>query len=384
MAAKNVLYTIVIALLAWCSCPAGAEDISRWSIGVVGALSGPKAIYGKPHLQGASLAAAEVNAAGGVAGKPLEIVAIDDRGEMGSVGDLVTRLIYDRNVVAVIGSVDSGCTHVAAMLAVKTHVPHLTCVATDPSLTRAGSPWTFRTLADDDRQAAAIVEWLWGKGVRRVALLAGESRYGRMGARIFARRFREKGGEVIGPVFMSATEASASKAVGDADTGRAQAAVLWMLAQEGRQAAAALKHSGFSGIIAGGDGLASPAFYGSGDRTVDGVVVTCPYVAVAETPENIAFRKVYEAEYKEPADSFAAHAYDTVKLVASAVSAIATTECRNPATARSALRKSLASISSFRGVTGKISFDASGNDIRDVRLAVCRDGSLEMMRVGDR
>ncbi|HOT27640.1 MAG TPA: ABC transporter substrate-binding protein [Candidatus Ozemobacteraceae bacterium] len=384
MAAKRIIYLTLLAILAWSPCPALAVEGSPWIVGILGALTGPKAIYGKPHLQGASLAAAEVNAAGGIDGTPLEIVAVDDGGEMGRVGDLMTRLIYDRNAVAVVGSVDSGCTHVAAMLAVKAHVPHLTCVATDPSLTRAGSPWTFRTLADDDRQAAALVEWLWGRGLRRISLLAGESRYGRMGARIFARRFREKGGEVTGPVFMAATETSASNAVRDADTGRAQAAVLWMLAPEGRLAAAALRRSGFAGIVAGGDGLASPAFYGSGDRAVDGVVVTCPYVAGAETPENTAFRRAYEAAYGEPADSFAAHAYDTVKLLASAASAIAAADRREPATAREALRNILANISLFRGVTGDIAFDASGNDVRDVRLAVCRGGALEPMRAGER
>lgn len=384
MAARYILLTILTALLVLSSCTADAEEKPRWAVGVLGALTGPKAIYGKPHLQGASLAAAEVNASGGIAGIPIEIVAVDDRGEMGQVGDLMTQLIYGRNVVAVLGSVDSGCTHVAAMLAVKAHVPHLTCVATDPSLTRAGSPWTFRTLADDDRQAAALVEWLWGQGLRRISLLAGESRYGRMGARIFARRFREKGGEVTGPVFMVATEASATNAVRDAGTERAQAVVLWMLAPEGRLAAAALKRSGFAGIVAGGDGLASPAFYGSGDRAVEGVVVTCPYLADAETPENTAFRRAYEAAYGEPPDSFAAHAYDTVKLVASAASAIEAADRRDFAAARDALRNMLARISYFRGATGDLSFDASGNDVRDVRLAVCHGGSLALIRSGER
>lgn len=384
MAAKRIIYITIFAFLAWCPCPASTGEEPRWAIGILGALTGPKAIYGKPHLQGASLAAAEVNAAGGIAGTPLEIIAVDDGGEMGRVGDLMTRLIYDQNVVAVVGSVDSGCTHVAAMLAVKAHVPHLTCVATDPSLTRAGSPWTFRTLADDDRQAAALVEWLWGQGLKRISLLAGESRYGRMGARIFARRFREKGGEVTGPVFMTATEASASNAVRDAGTDRAQAAVLWMLAPEGRLAATALRRSGFAGTVAGGDGLASPAFYRSGDRTVDGVVVTCPYAAAAEIPENTAFRRAYEAAYGEPADSFAAHAYDTVKLIASAASAVDAAGRRNPPAMRETLRNILSRISVFRGATGVMGFDASGNDVRQVRLAVCRNGALELMGPGGR
>lgn len=382
------IYCAILCIVLSSLCPApvrGAEpaEPARWSIGVIGALSGPKAIYGRPHLQGALLAASEINAAGGIAGTPVEIIAVDDQGEMGLVGDLVTKLIYERNILAVVGSVDSGCTHVVAMLAVKAHLPHLTCVATDPSLTRAGSPWTFRTLADDDRQAAAIVEWLWNRGIRTVSLLAGESRYGRMGARIFARRFRDKGGAVVGPVFMAATEESASQAVQQGKMSDIQAAVLWMLAPEGLLAAAELRRRGFTGIIAGGDGLASPAFYGSRNRAVEGVVVTCPYIAGSASPANTAFRKAYETEYGVPADSFAAHAYDTIRLIASTTAAFGADERRDPSAARTSLKNILSNIPPFHGATGEIAFDATGNDIRDVRLTECRDGKLMLLGAGE-
>ncbi|HEY9069723.1 MAG TPA: ABC transporter substrate-binding protein, partial [Candidatus Ozemobacteraceae bacterium] len=157
------LFVVVAIVISIISCPfpapARAGEPEPLRIGVIGALTGPKAAYGLPHLNGARLAADEVNAAGGIAGHRIELLPADDRGEMGLVGELATRLIFTGRVLALLGSVDSGCTHVAAMIAVKMQVPHLTSVATDPTLTRAGSPWTFRTLADDDRQAAAVVAW---------------------------------------------------------------------------------------------------------------------------------------------------------------------------------------------------------------------------------
>ncbi|HNW34789.1 MAG TPA: ABC transporter substrate-binding protein [Candidatus Ozemobacteraceae bacterium] len=362
---------ISVAGMAWAATP--------WRIGVIGALSGPKTVYGRPHFQGAALAAEEINAAGGIAGRPVELVSADDRGEMGRVGDLMTDLIYRKGVLAVLGSVDSGCTHVAAMMAVKAHVPHLTSVATDPSLTRAGSPWTFRTLADDDRQAAALVDWLRGRGVKTVSLLAGESRYGRMGALIFARRFREKGGTIVGPVFMSATAESASQAVNRGTIGHSQAVVLWMLTPEALHAAAELDRLRFTGIIAGGDGLASPAFYGCGSRAIEGIVVTCPYNADADTPENRAFREAYRSRFGTEADSFAAHAYDTIRLIATAVAALHVDEQLDLAGVRNELQKILVRIHPVKGATGEIAFDVTGNDTRDVRLAECREGRLRIL-----
>jgi len=380
--AGTLLQAVIVAALIVSSIAAAWAE-APWRIGVIGALSGPKSVYGRPHLQGATLAAAEINTAGGIAGRSLELVPVDDRGEMRLVGDLMTDLIYRKNVLAVLGSVDSGCTHVAAMIAVKAHVPHLTSVATDPSLTRAGSPWTFRTLADDDRQAAALVDWLWRRGVKTVSLLAGESRYGRMGARIFARQFREKGGTVVGPLFMAATAESASQAVARGSIGQSQAVVLWMLAPEGLLAAAELGRIGFAGMIAGGDGLASPAFYGSGSRAVEGAVVTCPYVADSAAPENTAFRRAYRSRFGTEADSFAAHAYDTIRLIATAIASMPADKQPDLAESRAGLQKILVDIRNVKGATGEIAFDATGNDTRDVRLAECRNGSLRILGAGE-
>jgi len=359
------------------SASARVGEPEPFPIGVIGALTGAKAAYGLPHLNGARLAADEVNAAGGIAGRRIELLPADDRGEMGLVGELATRLIFDGRALALLGSVDSGCTHVAAMIAVKMQIPHLTSVATDPSLTRAGSPWTFRTLADDDRQAAAVVAWLRGRGIRRISLLAGASRYGRMGAGILARRFREAGGTVTGPVFLTSEPAAVARACDEAACATAEATVLWMLAPEGLAAVSELKRRGFSGPLIGGDGLATPAFYASGNPAVEGVVVTSPYRADAPTPGNEAFRRAYRARFGTEADSFAAHAYDTVRLLASAASSLGTALPEDLKERRARLRAALGGIDRFEGVTGPLGFDATGNDTRDVSLAVCRGARLD-------
>ncbi|NLI77414.1 MAG: ABC transporter substrate-binding protein [Candidatus Riflebacteria bacterium] len=367
----------LLTALAWVIAAAASSPASPpLRLGIIGALTGPKAPYGLSHLQGARLAADAINAAGGVASHPLELVEADDRGEQGEAGPLAVRLIDEDGVLALIGSVDSGITHVLSMIAVKRHVPHLTCVATDPSLTRAGSPWTFRTLADDERQAEALAGFLARRqGVKRLSLIAGSSRYGRMGARTFARRARGLGIPVDGPHLLPTDELAWPAIVTAAAATRPEAIVLWMLSREGKAAATLLRQGGYDGLLAGADGLATPDFFASGLPAVEGTVITQPYDTDTPDPRNQRFRQAFRERFGRDPDSFAAHAYDTVRLLATALA-------RSDLT-RAGIRDALAALPPMAGVTGRLAFDATGNDTRPVALARCQGGRLITVQPAD-
>lgn len=366
-----LLFVLSCASLLHAQDPAAVEKPEPFRLGVLGALSGSRAPYGLSQARGAGLAAEVINRDGGIgpARRPLELIAADDHGEPGDVGALCVDLIHRQRVIGILGSVDSGCTHVAAMVAVKSQVPHLTCVATDPSLTRAGTPWTFRTLADDERQGAALVEWLRSRGVRTIVLLAADSRYGKMGAASVARRAAAAGLTVDGPIILPGN-GPLDLLVKKVQEKNPEAVVIWGLAGDGLRCVKAL-HGRFTGVICGGDGLASPAFFRDGGREVEGVVLTCPYVDDDPNPLNREFRRLYRERFGEEPDSFAAHAYDTVRLIAAALA-------RSDGT-REGLRGALAVGDSFPGVTGEIRFDDTGNDTRSVLLARCLNGRLELV-----
>lgn len=343
-----------------------------WKIGVIGALSGSKAPYGVSQLQGAQVAADEINQAGGIRGRMLELSAADDRGDMGLVGELMTSLIFQDHVVAVVGSVDSGCTHVVSMVSVKTQVPHFTCVATDPSLTRAGNPWTFRTLADDDRQSEALVTYLASQTtLRRIGVIAIDSRYGKMGAKTLVRRSGNLGLQVAGPFWVKNEEISVQKAVQVVLAEPADAVILWTLADEGVKLVKALRTAGFRGLVLGGDGLASPAFFAQADPAIERVVLTCPYDESLDTRENRTLKELYKNRFFVLPDSFAAHAYDTTRLIAQAIA--------KSDGSRQGLREAIAGLMPFPGATGLLRLDASGNDERPVRLAVCENRRLRLL-----
>jgi branched-chain amino acid transport system substrate-binding protein len=338
-------------------------------IGVIGALTGPKSPYGVSQLQGAQLAADEVNRENS-GGPHLAVVSRDDKGEMGLVGSLMTDLLFQEKVFAVIGSTDSGCTHVMSMVCVKMQVPHFTCVSTDPSITRAGSPWTFRTLADDERQGAALIQFLESrrKADQRIGILAAASRYGKMGAQTLVRIGRDRGMVVASPIWLASEGSDAAGVVSKVLTERPGIVIVWALAREGLLAVRELRKQGFNGLILGGDGLATPAFFASGVPEAEGVILTCPYLENRVAPENSTFRAAFRQRFGKNPDSFAAHAYDTVRLLYAGL--------KSSDGSRASLREQMWKVVPFVGATGVLDFDASGNDIRPVITAVCREQKL--------
>jgi branched-chain amino acid transport system substrate-binding protein len=255
------------------------------------------------------------------------------------------------------------------MICVKVQKPQITTVSTDPSITRAGSPWIFRCLADDRKQAGALASYICNGGsFKGVAILALDDRYGRMGSRTCRRLLEEKGLEIV---FDEVFEAGIKDRAGLAErTGRSKASVivLWSLYAEAAEVVKSLRLAGINTPVVAPDGVTTSAFLDSASLAAEGMIVTLPFNPLRGTDETRNFLLQYKKRWGEEADSFAAHAYDGMNILALAIK-------RGGIDAFN-LRDNLALTSNFPGVTGQISFDSTGNDIRDVDLAIVKDGKF--------
>ena len=343
-----------------------AADLPVVRLGVIGPFSGASAPYGRSVLDGVTLAFEEATARGDLPVR-LEIVTADDQGEHHRVGALVRDLVLERGVVGLIGSVNSACTHVVAMLCVKLQVPHITSVSTDPTITRAGSPWSFRNLADDERQAAALVRHLIEVSqARRVAVIALNDRYGLQGVRVLLRRLNEHGHRVIFTGTIDNEGELIDGRVGDLRRLRPDAVVVWSLVHPGARFIVQARQAGIDAPLFGPDGLTTPEFLTLAGPMAEGMVVTLPFDHRRDDPETRRFVSAFARRFQRQADSFAAHAYDAMGLFIQAI--------ERGSIHPDELRDSLAATDGYPGVTGEISFDQTGNDIRDVDLARISSG----------
>lgn len=365
------LIAIVASLTLVASALAGPDSLT---IGVCGGMTGPAAAYGISVRRGAELAARQLSEGGGVRGLPVRLVIVDDENRETLTSERMTALTYDDECVAVLGTTDSGCTHVASRLALKSRIPLIMTVATDPSLTRLGNDWVFRNLADDRIQGRRLVEFITGnRGLRRIFVAHVDTRYGRGGAAVIELAARKAGAAVLRRTPFQTGQRDFGPLVAEIRASGADAVVVWGLYAEGAELVKQLR----SGLVAlpvfGPDGLTSPAFLELAGSAAEGAVLTYPFDDQATADPVVAsFVTAYTAQWGSAPDSFAAHAFDAVHLVAEAA--------RRAGPDRAGIRDELSRLRDFHGVTGVFSFDATGNSTLPVHLAVVQGGRFVLLR----
>lgn len=188
---KSASLSLMLASFFMAAMATAAEPIR---IGVQGAHSGDLASYGVPSLNAVKIVVDKVNAAGGINGRMVEIIAQDDqcKPEMGT--SAATKLISDK-VDAVVGPICSGATTASLPLFQNAGIIAVSPTATTPALTESGKyPLFFRTVAKDNAQAQLTSKFMLDKlKAKKIAYLHDNGDYGK-GFADFNRELMEAGG----------------------------------------------------------------------------------------------------------------------------------------------------------------------------------------------
>ena len=331
---------------------------------VIGAAGPWQAGYGQMNRYGIELALSEINARGGIRGRPLEIVMRDDEASGAKAAAIAAEFIADARVAAVVGHVNSG----AMMSAAKVYDGDLAAVATtatSPDLTGI-SRWTFRVISSDSTNGLDIARFASSRGKRRAAILYENDSYGRGLTDAFQRSFV---GEVIGvdPIFGSQQDFEPYVA-----WYKRQAPDVVFVAGTEASGIAFLREARRQGLVAdfiGGDGWTGIV---TDVQASEGAFVGAPFAASDPRPEAQGFVKAFEDRFKRTPDGNAALAYDATMLVASAIEAVGTD--------RAAIRDHLAGLTeetAFPGVTGSIRFRPDGDPVgKGIVITRVRRGNL--------
>ena len=167
-------------------------------IGFFMSITGRDASFGEAALRGARLAIDELNAAGGILGRPAELVIEDNRSLAGESATAAKKLIGRDKVVALVGECASSRTLEAAAVAQLAGVPLVTPASTNPRVTAIGD-CIFRVCFADPFQGAVLATYAWKTlGLRRAALLIDASASYSVGlAEVFSKTFTALGGEIV-------------------------------------------------------------------------------------------------------------------------------------------------------------------------------------------
>ena len=172
------------------------EDTSPIKIGWLGPLTGDVSSVGSADRDGATLAVKEVNEAGGINGRMLEVVYEDGGCESKMASTAGNKLINVEQVVAIVGGLCTGETMAVAPTAEEKKVVMVSPGSTAPSVTEAGD-YIFRVVASDDYQGAFAAEATYNMGKRKAAVLYGVTDFHKGLADAFVKRFEELGGQIV-------------------------------------------------------------------------------------------------------------------------------------------------------------------------------------------
>lgn len=174
-----------------------AEAQNTIRIGLSGAFSGPAALASEWEKWGVDLAVEEINASGGLLGKKIEIIQVDNRCNPTEGANSARKLIQDK-VSAIVGAHCSSATLAMMPIILEAKVPMVTGVSSSPRIGElsgaGGNPWMFRISPDDQRMALALTEYLGQKKLfKTVAIIAEDSDFGRGGAGAFVPMAQKAG-----------------------------------------------------------------------------------------------------------------------------------------------------------------------------------------------
>jgi branched-chain amino acid transport system substrate-binding protein len=343
---------VVFAALACFGCSSEQDPIV---IGLAGPFGQPR---GESMRLAAELARDEINAAGGIGGRLIELMVRDDSGS-GDVAIRVAQDLYDTpEVVAVIGHLTSGATLAAAPIYNGGDHPvvEISPSASSPLITQAG-PWTFRVCPAEHTHGARLADWAWNTmGVRNVAILYENTDYGRGVRGAFTENFLRLGGRIItqDPYLMGEPEVNPYlvhiMALPDVD-----AVMIAGSRAEGEMILARMSSLGMRLPLLAGDGMVGLERSAALQASLN---ISMMYLADQAGDKNQRFVAAYrEANGDRLPDHRGASTYDIVHLLARAI------EGSGPdrALVREYLDRVGTDHPAYEGVTGTIAFDENGD-----------------------
>ncbi|MGZ6081152.1 MAG: ABC transporter substrate-binding protein [Myxococcaceae bacterium] len=324
-------------------------------IGEVGSLTGSEATFGISTRNAIELALREVNAAGGVKGKRVDVRVYDDQSKPEEAANAATRLINQDQVLLILGEVASTNSIAMANKAQPAHVPMISNASTNPKVTEIGN-YIFRVCFIDPFQGYVMAKFAHDNlKFTKVAILRDlASDYSQGLADVFKRKFTEMGGKIVG-------EETYSK--GSTDF-RSQLTAIKRLQPQGiyvpgyytdigviaRQA----RELGITAKLMGGDGWDSEKLFELGGAAVEGNFFSNHYSPDDPNPRIQKFIADYKAAFGGVPDALAALGYDAAMVAVDAMKRATTLD-------RASVRDAIAATKNFPGVTGTITLDEHRN-----------------------
>ena len=372
---KSLVRFSTLSALAALSLAARAADTSPIKVGEFACLTGKDATFGQSQHKGILLALEEINAAGGVLGRKVELISEDNQSKSGESATVAKKLLSRDKVVAILGEVTSSRSLEVAPLAQAAKIPMIASGATNPAVTQKGD-FVFRVCFIDDFQGTVMAKFAANDlKAKKVATLTSVSSAYSVGlAKYFKETFLKGGGTVVAEQKFNEGDKDFRAQLTAIKAANVDAVFIPGYYTEAALIARQARSLGLTVPLFGGDGWESEKLLEIGGDALNGSYYSTHFTPENKEPAVAVFVKKFKARWKnETPDAYAALGYDSLYILVDAIK-------RSGVTAGPKLRDAIATTKNFAGASGVTTLDKDRNASKPATIIAVKDGKLQFHR----
>jgi len=362
---------LVVAALLGAAVLSGQETIK---IGEFASLTGKEAGFGNESHNGTLLAVEEINAAGGVLGRQLELIVGDNQSKNGESATVVKKLISRDKVVAILGEVASSRSLEAAPIAQRAKIPMVTPSSTNPRVTETGD-YIFRVCFIDPFQGTVLAKFVKDTlKLKRVAIMTSVSSAYSVGlTKFFKERFIADGGVIVAEQKYNEGDKDFRAQLTAIKASGAEAIFASGYYTESALMAVQARQLGLDLPLFGGDGWDNPALLEIGGAAMEGTYFSTHFAADNPSPAVQGFISRYQKRFNGlTPGAMACLGYDSVFILADAIKRAGSTDPKK-------VRDALAETKNFEAVSGRTTIDEKRNASKAAVVLTIKDGKYKFV-----
>lgn len=377
-----VLVGSACALLLFSGCNKSSEGggggAGTIKVGEFASLTGKEATFGTSSHEGTQIAIEEINAAGGVLGKKLQLLTEDDLSKAGEPATVVNKLISRDGVVAILGEVASSRSLEAAPICQQNKIPMISPSSTNPKVTETGD-YIFRVCFLDSFQGRVIADFATKTlKAKRVAIFTDvKSDYSKGLAKFFKDTFTKAGGQITAELDFNGGDKDFKAQLTAIKASSPDAVFVPAYYTDVALICIQAKQLGLDVPLFGGDGWESNELVKIGGDSVEGNYFSTHYAADTATEKAKNFAAAYEKRFQgKIPDSMAALGYDSALILADAIKRAGSTEGPK-------IRDALAATKDFEGATGKITINEKRDATKPAVVVQVKGGQFKYVETAN-
>ena len=371
----------LVASLALAACTSASAADEPIKVGALLAVTGPASFLGAPEARTLQLLADDLNARGGIQGRKVELLVKDTGGSPEKAISFAKQLIEEEKVFAIIGPATSGETMAVKNIAEDAKTLLLSCAAAEV-IVNPVAKYVFKTPQKDSHAIVKIFQEMKQRGLTRIGVLSSNTGFGKAGKEQIEKLAPEHGIQIaVDEVYdKAATDLTAE--VTKLKAGNVQAVLNWSIEPAQSILVKNVRQIGLTVPIFQSHGFGNIQYVKAAGVAAEGVILPHGRILVADAlPEGhpqkavlVAYKKAYEARYKEDVSGFGGYAHDAFALLVKAI--------QTAGPDREKVRAALEATRGFVGMSGVFNLSAAdhnGLDVDSFEMLTVKEGRFVVL-----